>query len=200
MVHIPNFVDVDDYSDQWAESDYFVFAGRLAPEKGLATLIRAAASSRQRVVIAGTGPEEAMLRRLVEQTGANVTFAGYLSGQALHRLIGESCALVLPSEWYENAPISVLEAYALGRPVIGASIGGIPEMIREGETGMTALSGDADDLARVLTRMAALTVSDRTAMGAAGRRWIASEFSAAAYRDKTLDLYASLGAGEGRRR
>ena len=200
MVHIPNFVDVDDYSDQWTESDYFVFAGRLAPEKGLATLIRAAASSRQRVVIAGTGPEEAMLRRLVEQTGANVTFAGYLSGEALHRLIGESRALVLPSEWYENAPISVLEAYALGRPVIGASIGGIPEMIREGETGMTALSGDADDLARVLTCMAALTVSDRTAMGAAGRRWIASEFSAAAYRDRTLDLYASLGAGEGRRR
>ena len=200
MVHIPNFVDVEDYSEQWTEGDYFVFAGRLAPEKGLGTLIRAAASSRQRLVIAGTGPEEAMLRALVEQTGADVTFAGYLSGQALHRLIGEARALVLPSEWYENAPISVLEAYALGRPVIGASIGGIPEMIREGETGMTAKPGDADDLARALTRMAALPSSERAGMGASGRRWVASEFSAAAYRDRTLDLYASLGAGEGRRR
>ncbi|MEI3854844.1 MULTISPECIES: glycosyltransferase family 4 protein [unclassified Ensifer] len=200
MVHIPNFVDVEDYSAQWTEGDYFVFAGRLAPEKGLGTLIRAAASSRQRLVIAGTGPEEAMLRRLVEQTGADVTFAGYLSGQALHRLIGEARALVLPSEWYENAPISVLEAYALGRPVIGASIGGIPEMIREGETGMTAKPGDADDLARALTRMAAFSSSERAAMGASGRRWVANEFSAAAYRDRTLDLYASLGAGEGRRR
>ncbi|MCY1329815.1 D-inositol-3-phosphate glycosyltransferase [compost metagenome] len=198
MVHIPNFVDVEDYSEQWTEGDYFVFAGRLAPEKGLGTLIRAAASSRQRLVIAGTGPEEAMLRALVEQTGADVTFAGYLSGQALHRLIGEARALVLPSEWYENAPISVLEAYALGRPVIGASIGGIPEMIREGETGMTAKPGDADDLARALTRMAALPSSERAGMGASGRRWVASEFSAAAYRDRTLDLYASLGAGEGR--
>lgn len=200
MVHIPNFVDVEDYSDQWTESDYFVFAGRLAPEKGLGTLIRAAASSRQRLVIAGTGPEEAMLRGLVEQTAADVTFAGYLSGQALHRLIGEARALILPSEWYENAPISVLEAYALGRPVIGASIGGIPEMIREEETGMTAKPGDADDLARVLARMAALPSSERAAMGASGRRWVASEFSAAAYRDRTLDLYASLGAGEGLRR
>ncbi|KSV89064.1 glycosyltransferase family 4 protein [Sinorhizobium sp. GL28] len=198
MVHIPNFVDVEDYSEQWTEGDYFVFAGRLAPEKGLGTLIRAAASSRQRLVIAGTGPEEAMLRALVEPTGADVTFAGYLSGQALHRLIGEARALVLPSEWYENAPISVLEAYALGRPVIGASIGGIPEMIREGETGMTAKPGDADDLARALTRMAALPSSERAGMGASGRRWVASEFSAAAYRDRTLDLYASLGAGEGR--
>ncbi|WDZ79453.1 glycosyltransferase family 4 protein (plasmid) [Ensifer adhaerens] len=200
MVHIPNFVDVNDYSDEWTEGDYFVFAGRLAPEKGLGTLIRAAAASRQRLVIAGTGPEEAMLRRLVEQTGADVTFAGYLSGQALHRLIGEARALVLPSEWYENAPISVLEAYALGRPVVGAAIGGIPEMIRAGETGMTASPGDADDLARVLTRMAALPSSERAAMGASGRRWVASEFSAAAYRDRTLDLYASLGAGEGQRR
>ena len=194
MVHIPNFVDVGVYSADWVEGDYFVFAGRLAPEKGLATLIRAAATSGQRLVIAGTGPEEAMLRQLVAQTGADVTFAGYLSGQSLHRLIGESWALVLPSEWYENAPISVLEAYALGRPVIGASIGGIPEMIREGETGMTAISGDADDLARVLSTMAGLPVAERAAMGASGRHWIASEFSAAAYRERTVDLYSRLGA------
>jgi glycosyltransferase involved in cell wall biosynthesis len=195
MVHVPNFVDVDDYSDRWTESDYFVFAGRLSPEKGLATLIRAVAASRQRLVIAGTGPEEAALRQLAQEIGADVSFAGYLSGHDLHRLIGESRALVLPSEWYENAPISVLEAYALGRPVIGAAIGGIPEMIREGETGLTAISGDADDLARTLERMAALPVSGRAAMGASGRRWVASEFSAAAYRSRTLDLYAALGLG-----
>jgi glycosyltransferase involved in cell wall biosynthesis len=194
MVHVPNFVDVDDYSAQWTEGDYFVFAGRLAPEKGLATLIRAAASSRQRLVIAGTGPEEAALRQLAGETGADVTFAGYLSGHALHRLIGESRALVLPSEWYENAPISVLEAYALGRPVIGASIGGIPEMIVEGETGMTAQAGDATDLARTLAKMAALPPAARAAMGSSGRNWIAKEFSAAAYRRRTLDLYAMLGA------
>lgn len=64
---------------------------------------------------------------------------------------------------------------------------------------MTARSGDADDLARVLTRMATLSSSERAAMGASGRRWIAGEFSAAAYRDRTLDLYASL-EREGRRR
>ncbi|HEV7322808.1 MAG TPA: glycosyltransferase family 4 protein [Ensifer sp.] len=194
MAHIPNFVDVEAYSDKWSEGDYFVFAGRLAPEKGLATLVRAAKASNQRLVIAGTGPEEAGLRQLVAETGADVTFAGYLSGQALHRLIGESRALILPSEWYENAPISVLEAYALGRPVIGAAIGGIPEMIREGETGMTAISGDVEDLARALARMAALPVAARASMGAQGRRWIASEFSAAAYRERTLQLYAALGA------
>jgi glycosyltransferase involved in cell wall biosynthesis len=193
MVHIPNFVDVTAFRSDWQEGDYFVFAGRLAPEKGLATLIRAAALSKQRLILAGTGPEEQPLRELAAGLRADVTFAGYLSGESLHRLIGESRALVLPSEWYENAPISVLETYALQRPVIGAAIGGIPEMVREGETGMLARSGDVEELASALGAMAALTPAARARMGAAGRAWIASEFSAAAYRERTLDLYASLG-------
>lgn len=67
-------------------------------------------------------------------------------------------------------------------------------MIREGETGMTAISGDADDLARVLSTMAGLPAAARAAMGVSGRRWIANEFSAAAYRQRTIDLYSRLGA------
>ena len=194
MVHIPNFVNVEDYAGDRDEGDYFVFAGRLAPEKGIATLIRAAALSGERLVLAGTGPEEENLRALAAETGADVAFAGYLSGEALHGLIGSSKALVLPSEWYENAPISVLEAYALGRPVIGARIGGIPEMIREDETGMLSTPGDAESLADALAVMAARGASVRAAMGRAGRQWIATEFSAAAYRERTLALYAALGA------
>lgn len=193
LVYIPNFVDTQEFATGWNEGDYFGFAGRLAPEKGLVTLIRAAAQAKQRLVIAGTGPDEAMLKALVAELGADVTFAGYVSGGNLRRLIGEARALVLPSEWYENAPVSILEAYALGRPVIGAAIGGIPEMIREGETGMTAIAGDADDLARAIGAMADLTAAARSRMGMNGREWIARDFSAAAYRDRMVDLYATLG-------
>lgn len=192
MVHIPNFVDVSVFRADWQEGNYFVFAGRLAPEKGLSTLIRAIALSGERLIIAGTGPEEAKLRQLTAELGADVIFAGYLSGEKLHRLIGQSRALVLPSEWYENAPISVLEAYALGRPVIGAAIGGIPEMVREGETGVLA-SADVEDLARALKEMAALSPAGRARMGAEGRSWIGREYSAAAYRARTLELYGALG-------
>lgn len=192
LVYIPNFVDVAGYRNDWEEGDYFVFAGRLAPEKGLATLIRAAALARQRLVLAGTGPEEAALRRLADSTGAQVAFAGHLSGRDLHRLIGQARALVLPSEWYENAPISILEAYALGRPVIGAAIGGIPEMIRDGETGLVAASGNAADLAGKLTELATLSEGERARMGRAGRDWIVRDFSAAHYRDRTLELYGAL--------
>ncbi len=194
MAYVPNFVDVESYRAKWDEGDYVVFAGRLAPEKGLATLIQAAARVKQRLILAGTGPEEAALRELAARTGADASFVGHLSGQELHRLIGQSRALVLPSEWYENAPISILEAYALGRPVIGAAIGGIPEVIREGETGMLAASGDVDGLAQKLADLAALSSAERKEMGRAGREWIARDFSAAAFRNRTLELYGALGA------
>lgn len=191
--YVPNFVDLNQYQVGWEEGDYFVYAGRLAPEKGIATLIRAIALSGQRLVVAGTGPEEEKLRQLASECGADVTFSGYLSGANLHRLIGQSRALVLPSEWYENAPVSILEAYALGRPVIGAAIGGIPEMIREKESGLLAPSGSVEELAGALSAMADLSPATRAGMGAAGRAWVANDFSAAAYRRRTLDLYAGLG-------
>jgi len=192
LVYIPNFVDVSRMRTDWIERDYFVYAGRLAPEKGVATLIRAAALSRQKLVIAGTGPEEAVLRDLAASSGADVTFAGYVSGEGLFRLIGEARALILPSEWYENAPVSILEAYALGRPVIGTDIGGIPEMIREGETGRIARPSSPESLAEAMQAIASLPAAERAAMGRRGRNWISEEFSAAAYRQRMLDLYARL--------
>ena len=193
MVYIPNFVEVHAFDTGWTEGDYFAFAGRLAPEKGIDTLIRAATLAKQKLVIAGTGPEEAALKELAQTLGADVVFAGYLSGKALHRLIGEAKALVLPSEWYENAPISVLEAYALETPVIGARIGGIPEMILEGETGLMAAPGDTQGLAAALAAMNALSPQARRDMGSKAREWISVEFSSSAYLRRTTELYSSLG-------
>ncbi|WOC15583.1 glycosyltransferase family 4 protein [Pseudochrobactrum sp. MP213Fo] len=193
LVYIPNFVETQHLQPVYEAQDYFLFAGRLAPEKGLVTLIHAAAKTGVRLVIAGTGPDEAALHALVKVLDAPVTFAGYVTGEKLHRLIGEARALVLPSEWYENAPVSILEAYALGTPIIGARIGGIPEMIREGETGLSAEAGNIDDLAQQLATMAALPLAERNHMGLAGRDWILNDFSADAYRERMLTLYAELG-------
>ncbi len=193
LIYIPNFVETQHLQPVYEAQDYFLFAGRLAPEKGLVTLIHAAAKAGVKLIIAGTGPDEADLKALAAELNAPVDFAGYVTGEKLHRLIGEAKALVLPSEWYENAPVSILEAYALGTPVIGARIGGIPEMIREGETGLIAEAGNADDLADQLNRMAALPPAQRNAMGLAGREWILRDFSADAYRNRMLELYASLG-------
>lgn len=193
LIYVPNFVKADLLTGPTiAEGDYYLFAGRLAPEKGIATLIEAAALTGMRLVVAGSGPDEAMLKQLAAERRAPVTFVGHVSGQPLRDLIGGAKALVLPSEWYENAPVSILEAYGLGRPVIGAEIGGIPELIRANETGLASVSGNAVGLAETLVRMEALGPARRAAMGRAGRDWVSADFSAAAYRDRMLDLYGQL--------
>lgn len=191
--HIPNFVDTAACEPCYEPGDAFLYFGRLAPEKGLATLVRAAALANVRLVLAGTGPETERLERLALAVGARVQFTGHLAGSELHAAIRRARAVVLPSEWYENAPLSVLEAYAHGKPVIGARIGGIPELIRDGETGVTFTSGDVNELADRLREYAALPDARIAAQGAASRAYVAEEFSLARYRDRILALYREIG-------
>ncbi|AOO81556.1 glycosyltransferase family 4 protein [Bosea vaviloviae] len=193
IAYIPNCIDASQFTPPSDEGDYFVYAGRLAPEKGLATLVHAAALSRQRLVLAGGGPEEQALRRLAQDLGADVAFTGHLDKPELKRLIGEARALVLPSEWYENAPVSILEAYALGRPVIGTRIGGIPELVAHNQTGVLVEPGNPSMLADALVSVANLSPTARAGLGATGRDWVRREFSPELYRDRTMDLYEALG-------
>jgi glycosyltransferase involved in cell wall biosynthesis len=193
FVHVPNFVDVGHLQPRGVPGRPFVFFGRLGPEKGLATFVRALALAGTKGWIVGTGPEEKRLRQLAAQVGADVEFVGYRTGEALFDAIRGARAMVLPSEWYENAPMSVLEAYALERPVIGAAIGGIPELVRAGETGAAFPSGDAEALAAKLAEFMEKSDDEILAMGKAGRRWVEEEFTAIRYRDRLLNLYRDMG-------
>jgi glycosyltransferase involved in cell wall biosynthesis len=193
FVHVPNSVDVEAHVPQGEPGDSFVYLGRLVPEKGVATLVQAAAQARVKLRIVGTGPEEPRLRQLAAELEADVEFAGYLSGPALHAAISSARAVVVPSELYENAPLSVLESSALARPVIGADIGGIPELIRTEETGFVFRSGDVDGLADVLARVQRLPVARLAQMGRAGREWMRTDFSPSAYRERILSIYRRHG-------
>ena len=191
--YVPNFVDVGRYSPKYETGNAFLYFGRVIRQKGVGTLIRAAAAARSKLLIAGTGPEMEEMKALAASLQADVTFLGHLSGQQLHETIGSCRAVVLPSEWYENAPVSLLEAYALGKPVIGARIGGIPEMIRENETGACFTSGDVDSLRKALEDFQARPARQLQDMGAAGRRWVAEDFTVAMYRQRIMSVYRELG-------
>ena len=193
FVHIPNSIDVDALESTDEPGDAFVYLGRLVPEKGVATLVRAAAKARVRLRIIGTGPDEAMLRQLAQQLGGDVEFTGYLSGAELRAAISAARAVVIPSEWYENAPLSIMEASALSRPVIGADIGGIPELIRVGESGFVFQSGNVESLAERLEEMQRLPAASLRSMGRAGREWMRTEFSPAHYRERMNALYEDIG-------
>jgi len=193
FAYIPNYVDATRFEPQFSPGGYFLYFGRLAPEKGVGTLLRAAAKAGVALKLAGTGPEDEALRALNVELGSPGEFLGYQGGTALWDLIRGARAVVLPSEWYENAPMSLLESFALGKTAIGARIGGIPEMIDEGVNGWTFQSGDADELAARLQQVAAMPDGRLEEMGRAARDIVESRFSRSRYVEATLSLYAELG-------
>ena len=191
--YIPNYVDATRFTPDVSPGEYFLYFGRLAPEKGVSTLIRAAHAAGVNLKIAGTGPEEGGLQLLAEQLGSRAEFLGFQSGEILHQLVRGARAVVLPSEWYENAPMSVLESFAMGKPVLGADIGGIPEMVIDGETGWTFPSRDEERLADLLRRVSTMPTQVVSAMGVAARAYVSEKFGRDAYVAATLKLYADLG-------
>ena len=135
-VVLHNFVNpVEEKAVQ--KKDYVLYFGRFSQEKGIATLVRAAKELPDiPFVFAGSGPLEYLLEGI-----PNIKNVGFQTGEALEMLIREARFSVYPSEWYENCPFSVMESQMYGTPVLGADIGGIPELIRVGETGELFESG-----------------------------------------------------------
>ncbi len=96
-----------------------------------------------RLYIAGTGDLEEDLQTFVQNNGLeNVTFLGHLDAGELFPLVQKAAFTVVPSEWYENYSMSVIESLANGTPVIGARIGGIPEQVQDGWNGLLFESGN----------------------------------------------------------
>jgi len=128
--YVPNFVNASEFKPAYMPGDAVLYFGRLVRQKGLHTLIRAAAAARCRLTVVGTGPERTSLQRMRRRREPRYA-SRHLQGSELHDVIRSARAVVVPSEYYENAPMAILEAYALGKPVVGAGIGGIPELIRQ---------------------------------------------------------------------
>lgn len=131
--------------------DYYCYVGRLSDEKGVETLLKAASTLPYRLKIAGGGPLADELRSRYAGCG-NIEFLGHLDGDGVTGLLSQARFSVIPSEWYENNPFSVIESHCAGTPVVGANIGGIPELITA-DNGMTYMSGDAEALAGAIRGM-----------------------------------------------
>ena len=189
--YVPNFVSADSFEACYAPGTRFVYFGRLSREKGIATLIRAAAEANVGVDVIGAGPAEPELRALA--SGGDVRFLGFMTGAKLNAAVSSARAVVVPSELYENAPLVVLEAAALGKPLIVARIGGLPELVVENESGWSFVSRSVGELAATLRRVAALPDADVAAAGMAARRHVEHEFSPRSYLDRIRGVYSRLG-------
>lgn len=124
--------------------NYVLYFGRYSEEKGIRTLISAARSlPAVQFVFAGYGGLESEINSV-----DNIRNLGFLTGSELEEVIEKAAFTVLPAEWAENCPFTVMESQSLMTPVIGADIGGIPELIEEGKTGLLFESGNAEELTR----------------------------------------------------
>jgi len=143
-----NFIDPV-ARDAVEKKDYVLYFGRYSQEKGIKTLVEVCKQLPEiPFVFAGSGPLESLLEDV-----PNVRNVGFQTGNALKKLISEARFTVYPSEWYENCPFSVMESQMYGTPVLGARIGGIPELIEEGKTGELFESGCAEELRNKMKMM-----------------------------------------------
>jgi glycosyltransferase involved in cell wall biosynthesis len=193
LVHVPNFVDFARIEPSSRTGGYFLYAGRLSREKGVDTLLRAVSRRPELALrVVGDGGETL---RLKEEYGhlEHVRFLGWRDRDQLAELFAGAIAVVLPSEWYENFPLVILEAYAHGKPVVASRLGALPENVREGETGLLFDPGDAEGLEARLTELAGST-NRALDMGRNGRAWVERDFGPDSHLERLEKLYAEVGA------
>lgn len=168
--------------------DYVLYFGRLAPEKGVKTLIDAAKQVGCRLVILGTGPIEAELKEYAREE-PNVEFKGFQTGKALRDYVENCRCVVLPSEWYENGPYSAMEAMAVGKPLIVSDRGGLPELVSQGENGYI-YSGGSEELAGCIRKILALSDEAYERMAASATEKAKKLFDATQYVKQLEKHYA----------
>jgi len=141
-----NFVNSENLTvDPGTKEEYYCYVGRLSPEKGVDLLLNAAAELPDyKLKIIGAGPLEDRL--LSGRENSNVEFLGYKTGKELRTIISGSKFIIVPSNWFENNPLIILESLCLGTPVIGSDIGGIPELIKPGFNGILFTADNTDEL------------------------------------------------------
>jgi glycosyltransferase involved in cell wall biosynthesis len=151
----PNFIS-DDPGQRPGGGGYAVFAGRLTAEKGIPTLLKAWEKHHPGLPlkIVGDGP----LRQEVidaSKGGFGIAYLGHRPLAELHDIVGHAEMSIFSSQWYEPFGRTIIEAYAVGTPVIASQIGGVPELVEDGVTGTLFASGNAADLARAVREFAA---------------------------------------------
>lgn len=186
--HVPHFVETDGLPAKTEPGGSVVFAGRLAPEKGVDVLLDAAAELPDvRFDIAGDGPSREALEAAASGR-PNVHFLGRLDRAAVLELVTSAAVAVVPSRWYENQPMSVLEAMACGVPVVTTTLGGLPELVTDGVTGALVPPNDAGALAAAVRELLA-SPQRAFEMGATARAQIIGEFAPAVHLERVHAVY-----------
>lgn len=176
-------------ADLSKKEDYFLFYGRLSFEKGIPTLLKVFSKHPElKLKVVGEGPLSNALRTEFE-CYENIQFLGYHSEGTLFELVRNAKFVSVPSECYENNPMTIVESYSLGTPVLGANIGGIPEIIEDGQTGFLFESGNFDALELQVVKAASIQCKEYAAMSNAAYMFYQNHFSEQHYYEELMKFY-----------
>jgi len=190
-----NFIKNEDIATVLSNSPVtstFIYAGRISSEKGVDLLCSVFRERPDlRLNVAGDGPLLSFLQKKYKECD-NIIFMGRLTALELRLEIIKAKFSICPSEWYENNPMSILESFSLGTPVIGASIGGIPELVKEGLTGLLFKASERISLLDTLDRAHDMTLEERNNLGKASFDLINEQHSEKAYYNKLNLCYINV--------
>lgn len=188
-----NPFDASTHKMSTASGDYLLYFGRLIDEKGVQLLLEAAAMVPEvPLVVVGDGPD---LHQLQKQTRLNkldqVRFAGPLWGADLDEVLRNCRGVVVPSLWHENFPYVILQAFAVGKPVIGSNRGGIPELVKHGERGLIFDADKVENLAKSMKQFMTDEILTRN-MGIAAKHYVDKEFNDERFYTRLMQIYSEV--------
>lgn len=189
IVVLPNMVSIPTEPAHPSEGEYIGFCGRVSPEKGIEQLLAAAAHTGLPIRIAG---DYSAMPGITDTAARNVVFVGHLDREGLSSFYRRARLIVVPSIWFEVCPLVILEAMSYGIPVLATRIGGLPELVDDGKTGLLFEPGNMVELAmklRVLWDNPALC----SELGQAGRQKAIAKYSSTFYYEKLIEVYERAG-------
>lgn len=195
MYNFSDYSLFNSLSDSITQTDgYYLFYGRLSYEKGISTLINVFRQyPNLHLKIVGTGPLENMLKqKCIDSNISNVEFVGFKNGKELFEIVKRAKFVCVPSEWYENNPMTIIESYTLSVPVIGASIGGISEIIEDGKTGFLFESGSENSLISSINKAENLSENEYMIMKNNTLLFANQNFNPEKYYNELVDLYSNI--------
>ena len=186
--HVPYCLEMETGHRRTDEGKYFLFVGKLEALKGIHVLLDAAVRAPSaEILLVGSCDDESVRARLANGP-ANVRYLGTKNPDEVRRLMAGARAVLLPSIWYDNQPFVILESFTVAVPVIGTRIGGIPELVADGERGLLVEPGSVEELAAAiafLEKEPARSIS----MGVAARNYVEQHHSAGAHLASISDIY-----------
>ncbi len=194
-VQIYNFVNSDFKKElKFLHNNYYLYFGRLSREKGLFTLIKAWKNFPDLYLkIVGTGDLEKEIRDFINTNKINnINLLGYKYGVELKEIIENAKFVIVPSEWYENNPMSLIESFSEGTPVIGAEIGGIPELVKNGITGFLFKPKNIDSLIQSIKKAENLSKPDYINISKNAYKFAKENFNSEIYYKRLINIYKEI--------